>query len=250
MFNNIKQKRVFEQIVDEIKNAIETDKLKPGDKLPPEMELAKIFGVSRVTVREALRILELSGIILIRQGTKGGAFIKKMDAPQKLKEYLSDHLKLGNITIGQLSEARFWIESIIIDIIGQKATKKDFGLLRESIQRAEKLFREGKEGEKIDENWNFHIILVKISRNLILIDTLTSIIELMRYMMLKIKTDRKITENAFKAHKEIVGLLESGDLEKAKEVNKIHIQDLNNRLTKKYLKGNSLKDVINKGCNK
>ncbi|MCX5810450.1 MAG: GntR family transcriptional regulator [Proteobacteria bacterium] len=243
MFNNIKQKRVFEQIVDEIKNAIETDKLKPGDKLPPEMELAKIFGVSRVTVREALRILELSGIILIRQGTKGGAFIIKMDAPQKLKECLSDHLKLGNITIGQLTEARFWIESIVIDIIGQKATKKDFGLLRESIQRAEKLFREGKEGEKIDENWNFHIILVKISRNLILIDTLTSIIELMRYMMLKIKTDRKITENAFKAHKEIVGLLESGDLEKAKEVNKIHIQDLNNRLTKKYLKRNSLKDV-------
>jgi DNA-binding GntR family transcriptional regulator len=54
--------------------------------------------------------------------------------------------------------------------------------------------------------------------------------------MLKIKTDKTISANAFKAHKEIVDLLESGDLEKAKEVNKIHIQDLNNRLTKKYLR--------------
>jgi len=236
MFNNIKGKRAFEKVVDEIVAAIQSDKLRPGDKLPAEIELAKQLGVSRVTVREALRILELSGLILIKQGTKGGAFIKKVDAPQKLKECLSDHLKVGNITIGQLAEARFWIESIIIDIVGQKARKKDFDLLRESIKKAEKFYHEGEEKKKTDENWDFHIILVKITGNYILIDTLTSIIELMRYMMLKITTDRKITENAFKAHKKIVELLESGNLEKAKEVNKIHIQDLNNRLTKKYLR--------------
>lgn len=243
MFNNIKEKRVFEKIVDEIKDAIATDKLRPGDKLPPEMELAKIFGVSRVTVREALRILELSGLILIKQGTKGGAFIKKTDAPQKLKECIADHLKLGNITIDQLAEARFWIESIIIDVVGQKAKKKDFDLLRESVERAETFYREGKDEQRINENWNFHIILVKITRNYILIDTLVSINELMRYMMLKITPDRKIAENALKAHKEIIKLLESGNLEKAKEVNKIHIQDLNNRLTKKYLKAKSLEDT-------
>jgi GntR family transcriptional regulator, transcriptional repressor for pyruvate dehydrogenase complex len=243
VFNNIKEKRVFEKIVDEIKAAIETDKLKPGDKLPPEMELAKIFGVSRVTVREALRILELSGLILIKQGTKGGAFIKETDAPQKLKECLSDHLKLGNITIDQLAEARFWIESIIIDMVGQKARKKDFQSLRESVQRAEEFLRQGEEQKKTDENWNFHTILAKITGNYILIDTLISINELMRYMMLKITTDRKISQNAFKAHKEIVDLLESGNLEKAKEVNKIHIQDLNNRLTKKFLRGKSIEDT-------
>jgi GntR family transcriptional regulator, transcriptional repressor for pyruvate dehydrogenase complex len=242
MFNNVKGKRVFERVVDEIKGAIESDKLKPGDKLPAEIELAKVLGVSRVTVREALRILELSGLILIKQGTKGGAFIKKVDAPQRLKECLSDHLKLGNITIDQLAEARFWIESIIIEMVGQKARRKDFQLLRESIQRAEEFSRQGEEEKRIDENWNFHIMLTKIAGNYILIDTLRSINELMRYMMLKITTDRKISENAFKAHKQIVDLLESGDLEKAKEVNKIHIKDLNNRLRKKYLRAQVRKD--------
>jgi len=236
MFSNVKGKRVFERVVDEIKSAIESDKLKPGDKLPAEIELARELGVSRVTVREALRILELSGLVLIKQGTKGGAFIQKADGPQRLKECLTDHLKLGNITIDQLAEARFWIESIIIDMVGQKARKKDFQLLRESIRRAEEAFRHGEEEKKTDENWNFHDILMKISGNYILIDTLRSINELMRYMMLKIKTDTKISENAFKAHKEIVDLLESGDLEKAKGVNKLHILDLNNRLTKKYLR--------------
>ncbi len=85
---------------------------------------------------------------------------------------------------------------------------------------------------------------MKISGNYILIDTLRSINELMRYMMLKIKTDTKISENAFKAHKEILHLLESGDLEKAKDVNKLHILDLNNRLTKKYLKAQAAKRQI------
>ena len=237
MFKNVKGKRVFERVVDEIKEAIESDKLRPGDKLPPEKELAKTLGVSRVTVREALRILELSGLVLIKQGTKGGAFIEKVDGPQRLKECLSDNLKLGNISIDQLAEARFWIESIVIDMVGQKARKKDFQVLRESIHKAEEFFRQGEEEKKTDENWNFHILLVKITGNYILIDTLRSILELMRYMMLKITTDRKISENAFKAHKQIVRLLESGDLEKAKEVNKAHIRDLNNRLTKKYLRG-------------
>jgi len=234
MFNNIKEKRIFERIVDEIKNAIQTDKLRPGDKLPSETEMAKIFGVSRVTVREALRILEISGLILIKQGAKGGGFIKP-GALQKLKESISDHLKVGNITIDQLAEARYWIESIVMDIVCQKAREKDFDLLSKSVKRAEQFYREGKERDRIDENWNFHIMLVKITGNKILIDTVISIIEMMRYMMLKIKTDRKITENALNAHKEIVNLLKSGKLEKAKAVNITHIQDLNNRLTKRYL---------------
>jgi DNA-binding FadR family transcriptional regulator len=241
MFNNIKEKRIFEKIVDEIKNAIQTDKLRPGDKLPSEMELAKIFGVSRVTVREALRILEISGLILIKQGARGGGFIK-MDAPKKLKECISDHLKVGNITIDQLAEARFWIESIVIDIVCQKARKKDFNLLSKSVQRAEQFYREGRERDRIDENWNFHIIMVKVTGNSILIDTLTSIIEMMRYMMLKIKTDRRITENALRAHKEIVDLLRSGNLEKAKAVNRAHIQDLNDRLTKRYLRAKNIEN--------
>ncbi|HVN23156.1 MAG TPA: FCD domain-containing protein [Syntrophorhabdales bacterium] len=242
MFNNVKGKRVFERVVDEIKGAIESDKLKPGDKLPAEIGLAKELGVSRVTVREALRILELSGLVVIKQGTKGGAFIKKADAPQRLKECLSDHLKLGNITIDQLAEARFWIESIIIEMVGQKARKKDFQMLRGSIQRAEEFSRLGDEKKRIDENWNFHVMLTKIAGNYILTDTLRSINELMRYMMLKITPDKKISENAFKAHKEIVDLLEFGDLEKAKRVNKMHIQDLNNRLRKKYLRAQARKD--------
>jgi DNA-binding FadR family transcriptional regulator len=72
MFENLKNKRLFEKIVDQISDAVLSGSLKVGDKLPSEPELAHIFGVSRSAVREALRILELSGLVIIRKGNRGG----------------------------------------------------------------------------------------------------------------------------------------------------------------------------------
>jgi len=234
MFKKIKDKRIFEKIVDQIREAVLTEKLKVGDKLPSESELANIFGVSRAAVREALRILELSGIIIIKQGVKGGAFIQQANTNQKLKDYFSDNLRLGHIDIFQLTEARYWIESIIIDIVGRKGTKRDFENIRSSIDKAERLFREGRECEKIYENFYFHILLAEITKNSILIDNISCILELMSYIMLKIRPTAKISENTFKFHREILESLISGDLERAKEINRNHINDVSTRLIKKH----------------
>lgn len=235
MFKNIKDKKIFEKIVDQVKDAVLSGELKAGDKLPSENELAHIFGISRATVREAFRTLELSGLIIIKQGSKGGAFIQKVESNKKLKEYFSDHLRFGNINFKQLMEARYWIESIIIDIVGQKGSKKDFENIRKSINNAEGLFRQGKEVEKIYENFYFHILLAEITKNPILIDTIATILELVYYIMNKAKPTGKITLETIEAHKEILKLLELGYPEKAKEVNKIHIKKHGDLLIKEYL---------------
>ncbi len=73
MFKKIKQNRMFEVIVDQVFEAMLRGDLKPNDKLPSEKELGQIFGVSRVTVREAIRSLEQFGAIEVRQGSMGGA---------------------------------------------------------------------------------------------------------------------------------------------------------------------------------
>jgi len=232
MFENLKEKRLFEKIVDQIKDAISSGSLKAGDKLPSEPEMAHAFGVSRSAVREALRILELSGLVGIKSGNRGGCFIQKVSSNQKLIDYFSDNWRLGQITLAQLTEARFWIESMVIDIVGQKITKKDIEKLRKSIDNAEQLLNEGKELEKIDKNFDFHSLLVHITGNTILIDTLSAIIELLRYMLHKIEPDRRITLNTFKAHREILDLLEAGQVERAKDVNKAHIKDVSARLIK------------------
>src|SRR5258708_20009789 len=74
-FGPIKPKRVFEEICERIRNELSSGALRPGDKLPPERELAEQFGVSRTAVREAFRSLERSGLIGLQKGAKGGAFI-------------------------------------------------------------------------------------------------------------------------------------------------------------------------------
>jgi len=215
-------------------------KLKVGDKLPSEHELAQVFGVSRTAVREALRILELSGLVLIKKGNQGGCFIQEVSSNRKLIDYLSDHLRIGNVTLAHLTEARYWLESIIIDIVGQKATHRDFGRLHKSIDKAESLYREGKENEKIYENFDFHIQLAQITRNTILIDTLSAIMELLSYMLIKIKPTRRITHETFKSHRKILELLETGQVEGAKDVNKAHIRDVTIRLEKKYANNKGL----------
>jgi len=79
LFQSFKYRRVTEMIEDSIKNLILTGVLKPGDKLPTEKELSKQFGVSIVTVREALRGLELYGIIKKKRGKVGGVFVSEFD---------------------------------------------------------------------------------------------------------------------------------------------------------------------------
>ena len=76
-FGPYKPPRAFQEIADQIKKAILDRKLKPGERLPSERELAEQFQVGRLTIREALRSLETSGIITIRKGSGGGAFVRR-----------------------------------------------------------------------------------------------------------------------------------------------------------------------------
>ena len=75
MFAKVSVDRVSQVIVDQIKLLIRDGRLTPGDRLPSERDLCQRFGVSRVTVREALRVLEASGLVEIRVGARGGAFV-------------------------------------------------------------------------------------------------------------------------------------------------------------------------------
>src|SRR5918912_2930273 len=75
MFAPIAVARASSAIAEQIRTAIVTGQLGEGDRLPPERELAEQFGVSRVTIRDALRGLEAMGLLNVRVGARGGAFV-------------------------------------------------------------------------------------------------------------------------------------------------------------------------------
>jgi DNA-binding FadR family transcriptional regulator len=130
MFTAVSPNRMSEAIVDQIKTLIRSNRLSPGDRLPSERELCERMGVSRVTVREALRILEAGGLVEIRVGARGGAFVTTPSS-ERLGAGLADLINLAPVTSVEVTEARLVFELGIIPMIVQRATDDDIERLRQ-----------------------------------------------------------------------------------------------------------------------
>ena len=109
IFRPVRQLRVFEEIVAQLKESILTGHFKPGEKLPTERELVEQFQVSRVAIREALRTLENSGFIVTRQGANGGAYVTDLNFEFLANAFL-DLFLADKISIPELHRVRLIIE--------------------------------------------------------------------------------------------------------------------------------------------
>ena len=114
--------RIFQEVADQLRRVISEGKLKPGDKLPPERELAGLFGVSRNTMREALRALELSGLIELKLGARGGAFVLP-GSSNAVVNGMRDLYLLGAITPEHLTEARISVSAAVIRLACERITE-------------------------------------------------------------------------------------------------------------------------------
>ena len=162
MFKRMNRDRMFEQVSHEIKKQIYKGILKPGDKMPPETELARSFNVSRQTIRESMRILELSGFISIKRGVKGGPIIENT-VSNRVSEALSEAIQMGPATIDDLIVAWREIGKLILIQATKNADEDDIQALRENVAKAKK---------KLDqatpvflEGIRFHEVLARASKN-------------------------------------------------------------------------------------
>ncbi|MFW2367069.1 MAG: FadR/GntR family transcriptional regulator [Desulforhopalus sp.] len=141
LFQKAKQHRIFQDIVDQIQTAILEGKLAAGDKLAPERELVDIFKTSRGTLREALRILEQKGLIEIRLGITGGAYVKDANA-ELMAENLAMLIRSHDISLEHLAEFREGVEGTVAGLAAQRSTATDnqklSALIREAAQICEK----------------------------------------------------------------------------------------------------------------
>jgi DNA-binding FadR family transcriptional regulator len=142
LFTTISSNRMSEAIVQQIRTLIRTNRLRPGDRLPSERELCERLGVSRVTVREALRVLEAGGLVEIRVGARGGAFVTTPSS-DRLGAGLADLINLAPITSLDVTEARLIFELGMIPTVIERATEQDIEELRAMTKAHLEAFRRG-----------------------------------------------------------------------------------------------------------
>jgi DNA-binding FadR family transcriptional regulator len=120
--------RISEEIVDQVRLLIRSGQLTAGDRLPSERELCERFGVSRVTVREALRVLEANGLVEIRVGARGGAFVT---APSShlVGVGIADLISLSTLSAVEVTEARMLFELGLVPLVCDRATEEDISAL-------------------------------------------------------------------------------------------------------------------------
>ena len=225
MFDTVKSKKVSQNITDQIRNAIFEGRLKPGNKLPHERELIEKFRVSKATLREALRSLEVLGFLEIRKGVSGGAFVTEVDMI-KARDSFANFLLFKNLSLKDLSEVRLLLEPYI-------AAKATLAITQEDLSRLEKLIKDSEEtiGKSIafesrKEEIEFHRILASITGNPILMFILEFVENLLIDTKAILKPGEEFSNKVLRAHKRIYnGLLERNVEKVHKEMVK-HIREV------------------------
>jgi GntR family transcriptional repressor for pyruvate dehydrogenase complex len=155
----------YEQVAEQLRQLILRGELAPRDRLPVEGELCAIFGVSRSTIREALRVLAARDLVHTVRGTTGGTFVSKTDAA-KVSQYLETSLGLMSgadaITVAEILEARELVEVPAARLASSRAAPEHIAAMREALDR--EVASMGR-GLKFREHRNFHGIIVEAAGN-------------------------------------------------------------------------------------
>lgn len=189
LFRPVKATRAFEEICAQIRGEISRGKLAAGDKLPAERDLAERFQVSRSTVREALRALEVGGLLALHKGVKGGAFVRQGDA-RPITQTVQDLLSLGGISLEEYTEARVCVQTEIIRLACERATEADFEALERNIARTRELGAQADTAERTQLTIEFYTLLAAATRNRALAIVMNQFTEPLRQYIDAIGPDR------------------------------------------------------------
>jgi GntR family transcriptional repressor for pyruvate dehydrogenase complex len=225
MFISVKSDKVSQHIIDQIRNAIFDGRLKPGDKLPSERELIENFKVSKATLREALRSLEVLGFLEIRKGVLGGAFVTEVDMT-KARDSFNNFLLFKNLSLKDLSEVRLLLEPYI-------AEKATLAITREDLHRLEKLIKDSEQAIRSDiafesrkDEIEFHRIIASVTGNPILMFILDFVENLLIDTKAILKPGREFSTKVLRAHKRIYKALLERNIKKVHQEMVRHIREV------------------------
>ena len=221
LFGKVSIGRISETIVDQVRQLMRQGQLRPGDRLPAERDLCEQFGVSRVTVREALRMLESSGLVEIRVGARGGAFVTAPTSDH-IGDGLADMLSLSVISAADVTEVRMILEVGIVPQLCERATEEDLDDLERMCQAARDAVRSREYTMAMSAE--FHVRVARASHN----QALAMLVESFRGPILMSLQEAQATAPEMgilgtEEHEEFVAAVRKRDARTAKHIMRDHL---------------------------
>ncbi|KAF0960321.1 MULTISPECIES: FadR/GntR family transcriptional regulator [Rhodococcus] len=183
-FRPARPRRAFDEIIDQVRAQVRQGKLPPGSRLPSERTLAAQFEVSRNTVREAIRMLEVTGVVTIKKGATGGAFIAPTD-PVSISKALSDNLLLTRYSLSDLTEAREEIETVAVTTACARRTDDDLARMEDLLHKADDLAAREDWNGKTEAIIEFHCLIGEATQNPIIATMMRSLMDLLTEFTLR-----------------------------------------------------------------
>jgi GntR family transcriptional repressor for pyruvate dehydrogenase complex len=217
----VKRTKIYAEVASQIQRLISEGRVKPGDRLPPERELAEIFGVSRTSVRDAIRVLEMQGLVEPRQGE--GTLVRQ-DPADGVIATLADSLAASKGFTADLFDMRRILEPPLARVAALRATGEDIVALEEILDAQEVRVRADEVA--IAEDTAFHYRLAQVSKNQVIPKVMDVIMDLLAESRARSLQGIKRAEKSLEGHRQILEAVKHRDGQEAAERMRAHIEEI------------------------
>ena len=219
---SVRRRRLYEDIVQQFHSLIRQGVLQHGARLPSERMLAEQFNVSRSSVREAIRSLELQGLVVSRRGS--GTFINteaNTEAIASVVALLASTLSAGNETMKEIFEVRHLLEPQIAAVAATRAGSDEVKRLADILEEQQQQLEKGESG--VDADTAFHFALASATHNSALVKVVSAVEDILR-----LSRDRSLQEpgrakRSLVSHLQILEKVKAGDAEGARVAMEYHL---------------------------
>ncbi len=227
-FEAVRRTKVYEGVVRQIERQIREGVLRPGDKLPPERKLAKRFQVSRGAVRDAIRSLEMVGLLEPRHGE--GTVVRDL-SPDSLVNPLASILVRRGELVAELLDVRKILEPALARRAALRASPDEIARLEDILRRQKAKILQGE--LPIEEDSEFHYAIAQAAKNSVVLKVLDVLMDLLRKTRERSLQVEGRREKSFAGHRRIFHAIKRRDPDAAEAAVRRHLEEIERILLKK-----------------
>lgn len=241
----IRRERLSDQVKHHLQQAILDGSFSPGDRLPPEDQIAGMFEVSKVTAREALRQMEAEGLIEKRRGIYGGSFVSRPGS-DKLGQVVINYYRFGELTPEELVEFRQILEPQLVALAAQRRTEKDLEAMKANIREVEEAIDRGKPNQA--KGIDFHRLIGNACHNRLISALMEALVEVFLVILSKVPMTVEDARGDLEYNKKFYRYLLYGQQKEARELMTTHFNTLSEIIERSKKGAVIKKEPINQGA--